>query len=145
ATAAKAIEAADASGDRIATGYGDFSTATLLSGRGQLREALACADRAASAIGTGIQPDLQEDPDVLRGFFLLELTRLAEADEALAFSVRPNEQSGGVVFLIVPHFSRTRLRFLDGRWDDMLAEIESTQDLGDPLGFAPLLYGLGTL
>jgi DNA-binding CsgD family transcriptional regulator len=115
------------------------------SGRSRLLEALALADRAVAAIGAGIQPDLQVDPHFLRGFILLELNRLAEADEALAVSVQHNEQSGGVVFLIVPHFSRTRLRFLDGRWDDMLAEIESTRDLGDPLGFAPLLHGLGTM
>jgi DNA-binding CsgD family transcriptional regulator len=145
ATGAKAIAAAEASGDHIAGGYGYFTAAVVGSGRRRLVEALALADRAVAAIGAGIQPDLQVDPHFLRGFILLELNRLAEADEALATSIRHNEQSGGVVFLIVPHFSRTRLRFLDGRWDDMLAEIESTQDLGDPLGFAPLLYGLGTL
>lgn len=145
AAGTKAIEAAEASGDRIATGYGYFTQATLWAGSRGLHEALPLADRAAAAIGAGIQPDLQLDPEFLRGFLLLELGRSAEADEALAVSVRHNEQSGGVVFLIIPHFTRSRLRFLDGRWDDMRVEIKSTQDLPDPLGFNPLLYGLGTL
>jgi DNA-binding CsgD family transcriptional regulator/tetratricopeptide (TPR) repeat protein len=144
-TGERAIEAAEASGDRVAAGYGCFTKAVLLTGRGKLHEGLALADRAATAVSAGIQPDLQVDPQFLRGFFLLELNRLAEADETLAVSIRRNERSGGVVFLIMPHYCRARLRFLDGRWDDMLAEIQSTHDLSDPLGYAPLLYCLGTI
>src|SRR5205814_1931647 len=57
-------------------------------------------------------------------------------DEALGEAVRHNQRAGGAN-LAVHYASRARLRFLDGRWDDALAEVRTGLELPDP-------YHLGT-
>ena len=142
--AAQAIEAGQASGDRHATGLGYLAEAALKFAYGDIEDALALNDRAMSMFGAGIQPDLQADPVTMRGYCLLELDRFAEADETLAVAVRQNQQSGGI-YLALAHSLRARMRLIDGRWDDALAEIQAGLDGPDPLGQAPGLHGLAAL
>jgi len=142
--AAQAIEAGQAGGDRHATGLGYLAEAALKFAYGDIEDALALNDRAMSVFGASLQPDLQADPVTMRGYCLLELDRFAEADETLATAVRQNEQSGGI-YLALAHSLRARMRLIDGRWDDALAEIQAGLDGPDPLGQAPGLHGLAAL
>jgi DNA-binding NarL/FixJ family response regulator len=103
------------------------------------------ADRALAALGAQeIQPDLQMAPHVIRGFCLLELDRLAEADAAFETGLRQSER-GGRAFLTWHHMGRVRTRFLGGRWDDALAEIQAGLDTIDPLGMAQGLQSQAAL
>ncbi|MGN9909945.1 AAA family ATPase [Phytohabitans sp. LJ34] len=139
-----AVEEGAADRDAQATCLGHLGLAALRFGEGDMEGALARSEQALAALGSGIQPDLQADPYAMRGLCLLELDRFAEADEALATAVRHNQATGGV-YLTLAYASRARLRFLDGRWDDALAEIEAGLDVPDPLDQARGLRALAAL
>jgi DNA-binding CsgD family transcriptional regulator len=139
-----AVEEGEADRDPQAICLGHLGLAALRFGEGDMAGALAQSERALAAFGRGIQPDLQADPYAMRGLCLLELDRLVEADEALAIAVRHNQAIGGV-YLTLAYASRARLRFLDGRWDDALAEIEAGLDVPDPLDQSPGLRALAAL
>lgn len=136
AAASKAIAIGEAQKDQLAIGYGYSSLGGVLMMRGEFEQTLALYDRVMAAFGGGIQPDLQMDPYYVRGYCLARLDRFAEADQALATSVRQNLQTGGV-YLALSALVRTRLRFMDGRWDDALAEAQTGID-----GFDPYSYGV---
>jgi DNA-binding CsgD family transcriptional regulator len=142
--ASKAIAAGEASGDQVSIGYGLYSLAALRNIQGVPSQGLKLVDRALLMFARGIQPDLQVDPYGLRGHSLLDLDRLAEADESLAISVRHNQQTGGVYRGLV-QLGRTRVRFLDGRWDDALVEIQTGLEMSDPLGYTIALPSLAAL
>jgi DNA-binding CsgD family transcriptional regulator len=131
--AGKAIAAGEANDEPQATGLGYLAMSALRFSQGDMAEALALNEQAMSSFGQGIQPDLQADPYAMRGYCLLELDRLTEADEALATALRHNQETGGA-YLTLTYMLRARLRFLDGRWDDALAEIQPALDSPDPLG-----------
>jgi DNA-binding CsgD family transcriptional regulator len=144
AAATDAIAAGEANDEPQATGLGYLAMSALRFSQGDMAQALALNERAMSAFSQGIQPDLQADPYSMRGYCLLELDRLAEADEALAIALRHNQETGGV-YLAMAYLLRARLRFLDGRWDDALAEIQPALDGPDPLGQALALRSLAAL
>ncbi|GAA4701808.1 ATP-binding protein [Phytohabitans rumicis] len=139
-----AVEEGEADRNTQAIGLGYLGLSALRFADGDMAGAYAHNERALAAFGRGIQPDLQADPYAMRGYCLLELDRFAEADEALATAVRHNQATGGV-YLALTHALRARLRFLDGRWDDALAEIETGLDGPDPLGQAVGLRALAAL
>src|SRR6266508_1077424 len=102
-------------------------------------EGVELADRALTALGAlEIQPDLQMAPHVIRGFCLLELDRLADAEAAFETGLRQSER-GGRAFLTWHHMGLVRIRYLNGRWDDALAEIQAGLDTMDPLGMGQAL------
>jgi DNA-binding CsgD family transcriptional regulator len=142
--AAKAVAAGEAGRDPHASAIGYLAMAALRFAQGDMEQALSLNDRALAAFDRGIQPDLQVDPYAMRGYCLLELDRFADADEALATAVGHNLRTGGV-YLTLVYALRARLRFLDGRWDDALAEIQTGLDSPDPLGQAPGLRALAAL
>jgi DNA-binding CsgD family transcriptional regulator len=144
AAARKAVAAGTASRDAVATGYGYHMLAAGRLVRGELRRALELVDLALAASGTGAQADLELDPWVIRAECLIGLDRLAEADDALANAVRHNQRAGGV-HLTLDHATRARLRFLDGRWDDALAEIRTGLELPDPYRFGVAFPALAAL
>jgi DNA-binding CsgD family transcriptional regulator/tetratricopeptide (TPR) repeat protein len=144
AAAERAIELGTIGADATAAGLGNIALAAMRFAQGDMEQALEYNDRALAALGSGIQPDFQADPYAMRGYCLLELDRFAEADAILAVAARHNRQTGGV-YLALVHALRARLRFLDGRWDDALAEIETGLDGPDPLNQAPGLHGLAAL
>ncbi len=143
AAAERAVAEGEASGDQAAVGIGYLARA-LGRTRDDMAAALVLTDRGLAALGHGIQPDLQIDPYVMRGVCLLELDRLAEAEEATATAVRHNQRTGGM-FLTTAHAVRAHLRFLQGRWDDALAEARSGLDGPDPVGHGERLLAFADL
>jgi DNA-binding CsgD family transcriptional regulator len=141
--AGKAIAAGEAHQDPTALAFGHNSMACYLA-REDLTEALRLNERAVAAFEAGAEPDFDVDPYVIRAYCLVALDRLEEADDALAKSILLNQQAGGA-FLPSSYFFRARLRFLQGRWDDALAEIEAGLDVPDPYQFAPSLRSLAEL
>jgi DNA-binding CsgD family transcriptional regulator len=144
AAASQAIAIGGAEKDQLAIGYGYSSLGGVLMMQGEFAQALALYDRVLTAFGGGIQPDLQMDPYYVRGFCLARLDRFAEADQALATSVRQNLETGGV-YLALSTLVRSRLRFLDGRWDDALAEAQTGIDSFDPYSYGIPLRALAAL
>jgi DNA-binding CsgD family transcriptional regulator len=141
----RALTAAEASGDAYGMAYGLYIKAGVRLMEQRHEEGVDLADRALAALGTHeIQPDLQLAPQVIRGFCLLELDRLADADRAYEAGLRQHERAGRA-FLTWHYMGRIRVRFLDGRWDDALAEIQAGLEVIDPLGMAPSLHSHAAL
>jgi DNA-binding CsgD family transcriptional regulator/tetratricopeptide (TPR) repeat protein len=149
------VDAADAAATRAlpaAAGADTYGTAYGLSVKAAVRlteqrqdEALELADRAIAALGVQeIQPDLQLAPHAVRGFCLLELDRADEADAAFETGLRQSER-GGHAFLTWHYIGRARTRFLTGRWDEAVAEIQAGLEAVDPLGVAPGLQSQAAL
>jgi DNA-binding CsgD family transcriptional regulator len=143
--ATRVLARAEDAADRYGTAYGLYIKASVrLMGQCQ-EEALDLADRALDLLGTReIQPDLQMAPQVVRGFCLLELDRLAEADIAFEAGTHHRDR-GDRAFLTWYYMGRARVRFVDGRWDDALAEIQAGLDAFDPLGMAQGLLSQSAL
>jgi DNA-binding CsgD family transcriptional regulator len=143
AAARRAMAAAEATvDDDGATLYGYYSLGLRRVSQGKLEQSLGYLDRALSAFEAGGRTALELEPNVLRAYALMGLDRLAEADDALAASQLCNQRAG-TLYLAVCFVCRARLRFLDGRWDDALAEIKAGLDVvPDPhnyaVGLAPL-------
>ncbi|MBV1854748.1 helix-turn-helix transcriptional regulator [Catellatospora tritici] len=143
AWADRSVADGESAADDAAIGIGSMAKAFALS-RDDLTESLTLVDRAIGCLGPGIQPDLQVDPYTLKAFCLIELDRLAEADEASATAVRVNQRSGGM-YLTSAYVARAHLRFLQGRWDDARAECRTGLDGPDPLGHASRLWAFDAL
>ncbi|GAA1407283.1 ATP-binding protein [Catellatospora coxensis] len=139
----RAVADGEAAGDAEAIGIGYLAKAVGLA-KDDMAASLALTELALAHLGHGIRPDLQVDPYVLKGLCLLELDRLAEAAEAAATAVRHNQRTGGV-FLTTAHAVRAHTLFLQGHWDDALAEVRSGLDGPDPLGHAPRLLAMADL
>ncbi|MFC7244689.1 ATP-binding protein [Catellatospora aurea] len=139
----RAVADGEAAGDAEGIGIGYLAKGVGLA-KDDMAASLALTELALSHLGHGIRPDLQVDPYVLKGICLMELDRLDEADEAVATAVRHNQRTGGV-FLTTAHAVRAHIRFLQGRWDDALAEVRSGLDGPDPLGHEPRLLAMADL
>src|SRR6266540_2924286 len=125
AAATQALPAAAAGADTYGTAYGLNIKAGVRLMEQRHEEGVELADRALTALGAlEIQPDLQMAPHVIRGFCLLELDRLADAEAAFETGLRQSER-GGRAFLTWHHMGLVRIRYLNGRWDDALAEIQA--------------------
>jgi DNA-binding CsgD family transcriptional regulator len=98
--------------------------------------ALAAAEEELSILAAyeGKYPDLPFGiaPYMLKGWSLTELDRLTEADEAIEAGLRFCERTGSPLVAMY-HATRATLRFLEGRWDDALAEIRAGLDIPDPM------------
>ncbi len=139
AAATQALPAAAAGADTYGTAYGLYIKAGVRLMEQRHEEGVELADRALTALGAlEIQPDLQMAPHVIRGFCLLELDRLADAEAAFETGLRQSER-GGRAFLTWHHMGLVRIRYLNGRWDDALAEIQAGLDTMDPLGMGQAL------
>lgn len=145
--AEKALTADEANQDPEAVGLAYHTRALVRMAEGDLEQALALNDRAMIAFGRGLQPDQQVDPHLVRGHCLTELDRFVDAEQALALALQHNQETGGL-FLRTAYMFRARLRFLQGRWDDALAEIQAGLDSGpgqDVLGVEPILRWIAAL
>jgi DNA-binding CsgD family transcriptional regulator len=143
-SALEAIEIGQTHADPQAVALGHLALAAARFAHGDMLEALRHTEEAVPAFERGIQPDVQADPYTMRGYCLLELDRLAEADDALTRAAHHNQDAGGI-YLTLCYALRARLRFLDGRWDDALAEINTGLDSPDALMQAPGLQALAAL
>ncbi|MDI1462090.1 AAA family ATPase [Catellatospora sp. KI3] len=144
AAAGRAIADGTAAGDHYAVALGRMVQGVLRLIEGDVPGGLALAELAVADLGAGVLPDLPAGEHVLSGYCLLLLDRLDEAEAALAYALDGNERYGGP-YLTLVHALRAQLRFLTGRWDDALAEIESGREHPDPLGDLPWLHGLDAL
>jgi DNA-binding CsgD family transcriptional regulator len=143
-SAHRAILAGEACGDSASVGYGYHVLAAHQLLLGDLERALSLVDRALVAFAPAVPPDLELDPHFVRSACLLGLDRSAEADEALADAVRHNQRAGGA-HLARHYATRAWLRFLDGRWDDALAEIRTGLDVPDPYQLGAALAPVAAL
>lgn len=104
-------------------------------------QALALAEEELSILASHEEkhPDLPFGiaPYMLKGWCLAELDGLTEADETLEAGMRFCERTGSPL-LAMYHATRATLRFVQGRWDDALAEIRAGQEIPDPLMSAAL-------
>lgn len=142
--AALAVEHGERAGDPYAIGLGRLVQAVLRFVEGDIGQGLALSEQAIADLGQGVLPDMPAGQHVLRGYCLLQLDRLDEAEQGLATALEGNQRYGGP-YLTLIHALRAQLRFLTGRWDDALAEIQSGLEYPDPLGDKPWLRGLARL
>jgi DNA-binding CsgD family transcriptional regulator len=145
--AAESAERAIASAgtDPRTTSYALHSLARVRNMQMRQPEALALAEQALAALGDrSIPPDLAMAPHLTKGVCLLELDRLAEADEPLITGLRLDERAGGS-YTPTYHLIRATLRFWDGRWDDALAEIAAGLETTDRLGLGEAMHALAAL
>src|SRR6266511_2253676 len=113
AAATQALPAAAAGADTYGTAYGLYIKAGVRLMEQRHEEGVELADRALTALGAlEIQPDLQMAPHVIRGFCLLELDRLADAEAAFETGLRQSER-GGRAFLTWHHMGLVRIRYLN--------------------------------
>ncbi|WP_244872463.1 LuxR family transcriptional regulator [Catellatospora sp. TT07R-123] len=141
ADARQALALGTATGDQHTLGLGELAMSAVTMMRGDVPGGLELARRAQSRLGHGVLPDLQVEPDATVAYCLIGLDRLAEADEALAVAADRNRRTGSV-YLAFTHRLRAAVRFLDGRWDDALVEIQTGLESADPLREAGRLRGL---
>ncbi|MEU7826087.1 AAA family ATPase [Catellatospora sp. NPDC049133] len=142
--AALAITHGEQAGDGYAVGLGRLVQGVLRFVEGDIGQGLALSEQAIADLGLGVLPDMPAGQCVLRGYCLLQLDRLDEAEQELADALASNQRYGGP-YLTLVHALRAQLRFLTGAWDDALAEIEAGLEYPDPLGDKPWLRGLRRL
>ena len=140
------VEAAQASGDTEALAHGMAAAARSRLWDGWLDEALGYADAAITAIGAlGPRAGAQLAPHVSRGVCLGELDRDEEAERAFEDALRTAERGVGTDYLAWRYLCSARLRFLQGRWEEALAEVHSGLDLPDLLDMGRHLRGVAAL
>lgn len=123
--ATRALAAAEAAGDRWATGWA-LATQTLAQmTRGDSTEALRLFERAfAVAEGDPGLTDLRLIMQINHAAALGDLDRYADAINAAEQVRRLAEQAGNVMRLVQAQSVLGELLFDIGRWDDALAEID---------------------
>ncbi len=112
-------------------------------------QALTSAEEELSILAAyeGKYPDIPFGiaPYMMKAWSLTELDRLAEADEAVEAGLRFCERTGSPLVAMY-YATRATIRFLEGRWDDALAEIRAGLDIPDPMMVAAVpLNGMAAL
>ena len=103
------------------------------------RGAWAVAERHAGdavhlAEDSGEHACFQPLPHVVHGFVLVDLDRMEEAGHVLARGRRVAEAFGTRHELSVVHTTSAYAPYLSGRWDDAIAEIETSTALAEEIG-----------
>ena len=133
--ARRALSAAIAAGDELATSIALGSSSEIAEFQGQLGEACRLIDealrRADQTPGRqGHRYPLHAD----RGFILTELDRLDEAAATLRTGRRICEDLGLGWPLPSYHIATAVERYFVGEWDDAIAEVEASIELADETG-----------
>lgn len=139
----RAVSTGQASGTPLATGYGLMALGAVRYTQGYLDEALDLSTRILTVFENGTGSD-QFDPYVLYAHCLIELDRLADAEQTLRTAIGHNRRMHGV-YLAPNLLAKARLYLLDGRWDDALAECAASLAAPDVLGYAPVAHSLAAL
>ena len=140
------VAAAQASGDTEALAYGMAAAARSRLWDGWMDEALGYADASITATGAlGPRAGAQLAPHVSRGICLGELDRDEEAERAFEDALRLAERGVGTDYLAWRYLCSARLRFLQGRWEEALADVHSGLDLPDLLDMGRHLRGVAAL
>jgi DNA-binding NarL/FixJ family response regulator len=133
------------SDDPFATAYALNIRSGLEFTREHVEDALRLSAQAVAVLGDRPVPtDMPMAPHLTHGFNLMELDRLADADESFAAGLRLDERTGRL-FTPFLHLGRALLRLWAGRWDDALAEIQASQEIRDPLGMSQGAHGVAAL
>ncbi|MBF6169477.1 AAA family ATPase [Streptomyces gardneri] len=139
----RAAATGQSTGNPLATGYGLMAMGAVRYTRGYLDEALDLSTRILAVFEDGTGSD-QFDPYVLYAHCLIELDRLADAEQTLKTAIGHNRRMHGV-YLAANLLAKARLYLLDGRWDDALAECTASIEAPDVLGYAPVAHSLAAL
>ncbi|MGV9970174.1 ATP-binding protein [Nocardia beijingensis] len=139
----RAVTAGQSGGAPLATGYGLMALGAVRYTQGYLDEALELSTRILTIFEDGTGSD-QFDPYVLYAHCLIELDRLADAEQTLKTAIGHNRRMHGV-YLSPNLLAKARLYLLDGRWDDALAECSASLAAPDVLGYAPVAHSLAAL
>ncbi|MFE7743539.1 AAA family ATPase [Nocardia sp. NPDC057455] len=139
----RAVSTGQSSGTPLATGYGLMALGAVRYTEGYLDEALDLSTRILTIFEDGTGSD-QFDPYVLYAHCLIELDRLADAEQTLQTAIGHNRRMHGV-YLSPNLLAKARLYLLDGRWDDALAECAASLAAPDVLGYAPVAHSLAAL
>jgi DNA-binding CsgD family transcriptional regulator len=133
-----------ARGDGDSTAYGLYQMSGVRYIQGRMAESLEYVERAVVAFGTQeSQPEWDLAIHLMRAYILVELDHSAEAEKAFETGLREAERFGSIYLTWYP-LGKARLHFLDGRWDDALAEVRAGLDTLDALGTVRGLHtGLG--
>ncbi|HEU4424252.1 MAG TPA: AAA family ATPase [Pilimelia sp.] len=123
-----------ARGDQDSTAYGLYHLCGVRYMQGRMAESLELIEQATAAFGTqDAQPEWDLAIHLMRAFLLVELDRPADAEKAFETGRREAERLGSIYLTWYP-LGKARLHFIDGRWDDALAEVRAGQDAQDGLG-----------
>ncbi len=139
----RAVSMGRSTGNPLATGYGLMALGAVRYTQGYLDEALDLSTRILTIFEDGTGSD-QFDPYVLYAHCLIELDRLADAEQTLQTAIGHNRRMHGV-YLSANLLAKARLYLLDGRWDDALAECAASVEAPDVLGYAPVARCLAAL
>jgi DNA-binding CsgD family transcriptional regulator/tetratricopeptide (TPR) repeat protein len=142
----ESVVAARASGDTEALAHGMAAAAGSRIWDGRIDEALSYADasiRATEALGH--RAGAQLAPYLHRGVCLTELDRDADAAQAFEDALRLAERGSGTDYLAWRYNCVARLRFVQGRWDEALADVQAGLDLPDRLDMGRHLCGVAAL
>ncbi|WP_327100805.1 AAA family ATPase [Nocardia vinacea] len=139
----QAVAIGEAHENPIATGYGLLTLGALRYTHGYLDETLELSSRILAVFESGFGSD-QFDPYVLYAHCLIELDRLADAEEFLHKAIGHNRRINGV-YLGANLAAQARLYVLNGRWDDAMVECATGLAVPDVFGYAPILHSLAAL
>lgn len=140
------LNAARASDDAQALAHALGAAAGARAWDGAIEEALDYADASIAATeALGAKAGAQLAPWVHRAVCLIELGRDEEAEESLEAALRTAERGVGVDFLAWRYQIAARLRYVQGRWDEALAEVAAGLELPDRLDMARHLKAVAAL
>ncbi|MER5932093.1 AAA family ATPase [Streptomyces sp. NPDC002054] len=143
---ARAVEAGRRGGEPRAVVLGQFTRATAMAQGGSYQEALdLLAELPADVFGDAeLAAEYGLPPYLIRGFTRMELDLFEDGDLDLGLGMRESE-NGRAMFLPWYHSGRAAIRYLDGRWDDALADVQTARRLDDPLLLQPGLEDFGDI
>lgn len=131
---------ADRHADGEAVVYGWTILANLRISEHRPAQALEMAERALAVAAPGVAVM----PQIVRAYSLVQLDRLAEAQQAFEVGMVLDE-SGTGAFRAVLRAGSTMVRFLDGRWDEALADVQLGSTVDDRVGLAQAFAGYAAL
>jgi DNA-binding CsgD family transcriptional regulator len=124
--ARQALDAGREAGDRYGEARGYAALAGVMFYRRATLQSLELVDQAIATLSdVSVRADETLTLHLSRGFLLADLDRFGEADASFSLGVHELETVGWTRFLDGHHFGKALLRYLQGRWDDALAEVDS--------------------
>ncbi|MEU0504010.1 AAA family ATPase [Nocardia sp. NPDC005998] len=139
----QAVSLGERAGNSLATGYGLAAVGAVRYTEGHLDEALNLSARIPALFEDGTGPD-QFDPYALYAHCLIELDRLADAEEVLKTAIGRNRRFRGV-YLSSNLVAKARMYLVAGHWDDALAECAASMQTPDVLGYATVAHTIAAL
>src|SRR4051794_9101775 len=122
-----------ARGDPDSTAYGLYYLSGVRYVQERMADSLELMERALVAFGTPeALPDWDVPIQMYRAYIMVELDQLEDAEKAFEVGLRQADRHGSF-YLTWYHLGKARMNFLDGRWDDALAEIQAGMDAIDAL------------